>query len=376
MCAQKTSAFTAKSVRNVATLEDKVAVNIMDRSFKVDGDFVRRMVNESVMSWKGRSPRPALNAKGEFQATDLDLLSFLVPLMERRAVVEIPRYENRRQRVRKENERKIGRNNFGAVIGLTSNQEVFSFSIRLFDQTIAVCDRKTEVETTGAHRNYMLVDVDGAWHDGWKEIVFNPSAKENAFFTEYGLWTGNTVRFQYYVHPNRRQSIYGAPYLRLKLLSARLSDEASFYRNEVKRLEALGFTLSEDVRDSVSLVEEVGDVQSIKVETMEMVLDLPNFSGGYVPVEASEAGLRVAYERQKYLTFILRPLVQFVTRADEAAFFRFGVKEDFVAPWMKDAVWQAGYRLPRGRVNWNRLELAPGVALRYRIKFITQQVSA
>ena len=376
MCATQVSVFTAKSVRAVATLEDRVARNIMDRSFTIDGDFVRQAVNGAIMSYKGRSPRPALDAKGMFQATDLDLLSFLVPLMERRAVVEIPVYENRRQRVRKEHERKIGCSNFGTVTGLTSNEDVFSFSVRLFDQTIAVCDAKTDVEMTGANRNYMLVDVDGSWHDGWKEVVFNPTAEENAFLTEYGLWTGNTVRFQYSVHPNRRQSIYGAPYLRLKLLSARLNDEASFYRSEVKRLEALGFRLPEDVKGPVGAVEAVGNTQSIQVETMEMVFDMPNFSGAYVPVVTSEAGLREAYLRQKYLTYTLRPLVQFVVRADEVAFFRFGAKNGFVAPWMQGMVWQEKYRLPRGRIDWNRLELAPCVALRYRIKYITQHVSA
>ena len=376
MCAKQASVFTAKSVRAVATLEDRVAESIMNRSFTIDGDFVRQAVNGAIMSYKGRSPRPALDAKGMFQATDLDLLSFLVPLMERRAVVEIPVYENRRQRVRKEHERKIGCSNFGTVTGLTSNEDVFSFSVRLFDQTIAVCDAKTEAETTGANRNYMLVDVDGSWHDGWKEVVFNPTAEENAFLTEYGLWTGNTVRFQYSVHPNRRQSIYGAPYLRLKLLSARLYDEASFYRSEVKRLEALGFRLPEDVKGPVVSVEAVGNTQSIQVETMEMVFDMPNFSGAYVPVVTSEAGLREAYLRQKYLTYTLRPLVQFVVRADEVAFFRFGAKNGFVAPWMQGMVWQEKYRLPRGRIDWNRLELAPCVALRYRIKYITQHVSA
>ena len=376
MCAKQASVFTAKSVRAVATLEDRVAESIMNRSFTIDGDFVRQAVNGAIMSYKGRSPRPALDAKGMFQATDLDLLSFLVPLMERRAVVEIPVYENRRQCVQKEHERKIGCSNFGTVTGLTSNEDVFSFSVRLFDQTIAVCDAKTDVEMTGANRNYMLVDVDGSWHDGWKEVVFNPTAEENAFLTEYGLWTGNTVRFQYSVHPNRRQSIYGAPYLRLKLLSARLYDEASFYRSEVKRLEALGFRLPEDVKGPVGAVEAVGNTQSIQVETMEMVFDMPNFSGAYVPVVTSEAGLREAYLRQKYLTYTLRPLVQFVVRADEVAFFRFGAKNGFVAPWMQGMVWQEKYRLPRGRTDWHRLELAPGVALRYRIKHITQHVSA
>ena len=109
---------------------------------------------------------------------------------------------------------------------------------------------------------------------------------------------------------------------------------------------------------------------------MEMVLELPEFSGAYAPVEDSVEGLMAAYERQKLFTYTLRPLVQFVIRADEAAFFLYGAEDLFVAPWMKGAEWELGYRLPRGRVDWNRLELAPGVALRYRIKRISQRVAA
>lgn len=379
MCATQATTrfgFSAKSVRIVATLEDNMAKCIMDRSFSIDDDFVRRAVHGAIMSFEGRSPRPALSAGGVIQVTDLDLLSFLVPLVERQAIIEIPAYENRRQRVRKEGERKIGTNNFGAVTGLVSNQDVFSFSVRVFDQTIAVCDKKTEVEATGAYRSYMLVDIDGSWHAGWNKIVWNPSAKENGFLTEHGLWSGNAVHFKHYVHPNRRQSVYGAPYLRLKMLSARLFDEASFYRGEVERLEALGYRLPETVPSQAAVVEKVGGTLSTLVETMEMAIDLPAFTGQYQPVEVSTAGMVKAYERQKYLTYTLRPLVQFVVRSDEAAFFRFGARDGFVASWMKGAVWQPGYRLPRGRVDWNRLELTPEVALRYRIKTVTQLVAA
>lgn len=69
-------------------------------------------------------------------------------------------------------------------------------------------------------------------------------------------------------------------------------------------------------------------------------------------------------------------MVQFVLRADEAAFYRYGVRDGFVAPWMSGRSWNTGVRLPKGRVDWNQMVLSNDMALRYRIKQITQEVSA
>jgi hypothetical protein len=341
----------------------------------MDSAFVESILGQSIFSWEGRSPKPALDLNGNFQATDLDLLSFLLPMVARGAVIEIPKYENRRKTVVKENERKIGSNNFGSITGLTSNKDVFSFSVRIFDRTIAVRDPSTEVETIGAHRNYMLVDCDGTWYDGWNKIVWNPTASENTFLTESKLWTGNSVYFKHYVHPNRKQSVYGAPYLLLKMLSGRLTDEASFYRSEVKRLESLGILLPEGEKAvSVPTVRE-GASESARFETMEMVLDMPSFGGSYSPAENSVEGIVEAYRRQKYLTYTLKPLVQFVIRADEAAFYRYGEKEGYIAPWMKGRSWKTGYRLPKGRSVWNQMVLSNTMALRYRVKTVSETVA-
>ena len=356
----------AKSVRDIAHLRNPYAIAINDRSTTIDDEFVNAVLGQSIFSWEGRNPTPAVDENGNFQATDLDLLSFLVPLAARKAVIEIPRYRNRMKTVRKENERKIGSNNFGTMTGMTSHKDVFSFSVRLFDQTIAVRDPVTEVEKLGAHRNYSIVDGDATWYDGWDRIVFDPSAKENEFLTENKLFSGNTVYFKHYVHPNRKQSVYGAPYLLLKMLSSRLSDEASFYRTEVKRLEALGITLPAGQKGSYVPTQSEGETKPVKVNTMEMVLDMPAFAGEYSPVENTEEGIIKAYQRQKHLTYTLKPLVQFVLRADEAAFFLYGEEEGY---------WQAGYRVPRGRVDWNQMVLSNQMALRYRLKSVTQQVA-
>lgn len=366
----------AKTVASVASLTNPYARTIMDRAADIDRAFVDAIIGQSIFSWEGRNPRPALDKNGAFRGTDLDLLSFMVPMVARGAVIEIPQYRNRRKVVRKDGERKVGGVQFGQVTGLISNKDVFSFSVRIFDRSIVVRDPITEKESVGAHRNYMLVDCDGYWYDGWNKIVWDPTRAENAFLTEKGLWTDNAVVFTQYVHPARRQSIFGAPYLLLKMLSARLSDEASYYRREMVRLEGLGYTLPPGEKAAYVPPMFEGETQKLKVKTMEVVLDMPEMQGVYPVVEDSVEGLIKAYRRQKLLTYTLRPLVQFVVRADEAAYFRYGLAERFIAKWVKGITWEDGYVPPKGRVAWSRLAFLPTFVLRYRAKEVTEEVSA
>lgn len=366
----------AKSVKGVANLTNEYAASIMNRATKIDEEFVSAILSQSIFSWEGRSPKPALDQDGNFRGTDLDLLSFLVPAVKRGAIIEIPEYRNRRKIVRKINERKIGRNSFGKAAGLVSNKDVFSFSVKIFDRTIAVADMENDTESNGAFRNYMIVDCNGHWYNGWNKIVWDPTAKENEFLSDMGLRTGNAISFRNYVHPNRKQSIYGAPYLLLKMLYLRLTDEADFYRREMKRLEALGIGLPEGEKADYAPIDYQGHSREILVETMEVALDVPGFRGKYRAVSNDQAGLVKAYRRQKHLAYTLRPMVQFVIRADEAAFYLFGQRNGFIANWMAKRYWKSGCRVPNDTAVWNQMVLSNDVAIRYCVKPILQEVSA
>src|SRR3989338_489739 len=359
----------AESVQDVVHFKNPYTQAIADRSVPMTEEFVDAVIAQSIFGWEGRHPAPVLDEDGNFQGTDLDLLSFLVPIAERGAVIELPSYRSRRVSVAKANERHIGEGNrFGAVTGLTSNQDVFSFSIRIWDNTVVVRDPETERESVGAFRNFMLVDVTGKWHDGWDRIVWDPIAKENDFLTKNGLWTGNTVYFKNAVHPNRWQSVFGAPYLLLKMLIERLREEGSFYRQEVTRLEALGLELPEgEIKESGPTVSSVGQ-QKIKVETLEALLDMPVFKGTYQPMPNTQEGLVQAYRYQKKLTWTLKPKAQLVVRADELAYFLYG--KDQVASWMSGRSWKT-FTPPRGRTVWNQMVLSNDMAYRLRRKTVT-----
>jgi hypothetical protein len=367
----------AESVRSVATLTNEYATCIMDRGYPIDEDFVDAVVAQSVFGWEGRKPKPALDEEGRFQGTDLDLLSFLVPVAERGAVIEFPHYRSRRPSVRREGERHVGGGSrFGQLTGLTSNQDVFSFSARIFDSTVVMADPDTGRETTGAFRNFMLVDLNGRWHKGWDRIIWDPSAQENAFLNQYDLWTGSTVVFRSAVHPNRWQSIFGAPYLLLKMLVERLKDEARFYFDEGKRLDHLGIRFSggDGPQESAPLTASATMTQKIEVATLEAVVDTPPFIGAYTEVPATRDGLRKAYEWRKKLLYTMKPKVQFITRADELAYFLHGNQR--IASWLEGRRWNSGYKPPRGRVSWEQMVLSNDVALRYRIRKVTQDVAS
>lgn len=363
----------AESVQDVVHFNNPYAQAIADRSIPVTNEFVDAVIAQSIFGWEGRHPSPALDEDGNFQGTDLDLLSFLVPIAERGAVIELPHYRSRRVSVVKANERHIGNGNrFGAVTGLISNKDVFSFSVRIWDNTMVVRDPKTQRESIGANRNFMFVDVTGKLHDGLDRIVWDPTAKENNFLNDNDLWTGNTVYFKNAVHPNRWQSVFGAPYLLLKMLIERLREEGSFYRQEVTRLEALGLELPEgEIKESGPTVSSVGQ-QKIKVETLEALLDMPVFKGTYQPMPNTQEGLVQAYRYQKHLTWTLKPKAQLVVRADELAYFLYG--KERVAPWMSGRSWKT-FTPPRGRTVWNQMVLSNDVAYRFRRKTVTETVA-
>jgi hypothetical protein len=370
----------AKTVRNVVTLKNEYAKVIMDRSKPITEELISSLIAQGIMSYAGRNPVPALDADGNLQRTDLDLLSFLVPLAARHAVVEIPEYKNRRQVVKMEGKRKIGSGNFGPITSLVSNRDVFSFSIKIHDKTIVVEDALGR-EKLGDFRNYLVVDCNGEIYNGWNKIVWNTSVAENAFLNNKRLWTGNSVQFKYFVHPNRWQSVFGAPHLLKKMLLARITDEARFYRAEIKRLHALGiYSTSAEFNGKCKTVRETicrGATKKIAVPTMEMLLTLPKFIGSYEALPNNVDGLIEAYRRQRILTYTWKPAVQFVVRANEAAFFRFGLNADGkgkIAHWLKSRRWILAKKSPRSAL-YQTMKLSDKISILYRLKTKTEHVS-
>lgn len=122
------------------------------------------------------------------------------------------------------------------------------------------------METVGEPRNFMMVDVDGTWYDGWKTVELLPKAEENDFLRELSQeeevclpflknlywsgdssalqgeapWSNNKVDFDHFIDKKRWRTFYGRYYLLTMALIARLYDEAQFYAEKAKDLEEQG----------------------------------------------------------------------------------------------------------------------------------------
>jgi|SRR5579872_2255520 len=423
-----------KVATSLATLDSSVPWNqILDPTDDCE-ELARELLGHWAYDLYERKPRRALLEQGVLTPTDLDLACFLSALGERGAIIDLPTYELRRQATRREGERVVSKDHrHGKVLGLTSNKEVFSFSVRISDlnivfkaekcprcggdgrvtvakgdygvaETCPTCKGEKVVsspdgegEQAGAPRNFMLVDLDGTWHDGWKKIVFSPSRKENAFLEDKKLWTGNTIFFDNFVHPNRWVSFYGKWYLYTKLLVERFRAEAAFLGQEISRIQAAGVDFpakGPDAPREWGASEKVGEARSIKVPAFEVEIDA-DVPRTFAPRPRTQAGLIEAKKRMNYLRFELTPALNFHVRATELAFTK---KANIFAwldnstmqhnlepfpSWISGASWEHGYKVKKSDRNlWSRLVLgqnAPfvkGLALRYRVYEKTERVAA
>lgn len=356
---------------------------VLNRSEPIDD-----LIEPTLAHWSydlyERRPGPAyLGEDGGLKPTDLDLSCFLSALVDRGAVINLPTYESRRPKTVREGECVLSpENRHGKIVGMTANKSVFSFSVRVFDQNVVTTD------TVGAFRNFMLVDLNGQWHEGWKSIEFIPSAKENSFLTDNKLWTGNSVVFKNFVHPNRWVSFFGQYYLFTKLLIQRLSEEVSFIGQEIKRLVDGGEKLP-------SLLQSFDEIAPVKtddgtiefIDAFEVEIDAP-WNGEFrsnIESELMLEDLKLAHfiRKRNLLLYSYLPKLRFAVRATELAFFKrceskfyerqtgknllwmtHGPTLGGFPGWISGAQWLAGYREKGKRTDWHRLVLAqtfPGI---------------
>jgi len=311
--------------------------------------------------------------------TDLDLACFLSALAERRAAINLPEYSTRRAATKTEGEMVLSRDNrHGRIIGITSNADVFSFNVLVEDANVMTAS------SVGKPRNFMLQDITGKWHDGWKSIDFLAATPE-----EKALFAGTEgkVSFKYFVHPNRWTSFYGRAYLLAKVAEKRLEDQDRFLKAEAKR-----------IRDALGIVPEpwpkttkVGDEESIKVEAFNAEVDGVNFTGDFEGYPTDQAGLTEISILRHRIGELLRTL-RFHIRATEFAFYSQSFKPavganalgylaaggaDLELPSWAKGGWTCGYKeSAKARNHWARRECEAGLSIRFRVWEKTEKVAA
>jgi len=365
---RKHVAATLKTILDNPTMQF-----IMDRTLPLD-DVVDLVQKYWTVDMYTRKPGPAL-VNGIFEGTDLDLAVFLTGLADRGAVLNLPRYKAMRPSTIREGERLSSKENrHGKILGLVSNKEVFSFSLRIQDMNVMTS------ESVGEPRTFSVTTPDGNWYDGWDRIEWDPSADENKFLTENDIWTGNKVIFKHFVHPNRWISMYGQHYFMTKALIERLTEQAADNFKQMKKMQADGIEYPVEGEKGARKVwpkstKEEG--KSVKFETLEVEIDFP-MSNKYPQLDSTQGNLVYLTNQRKFWNSTVIPNLRFQTRITEYAFYDNGIKNaggEKMPAWLSGGtVWERDFKLPRKQIKWDRLKLVqPGVgefsvAIRKRIK--------
>jgi len=372
------------------TIKDMVAseamTTVIDRTSSYEDviDIANTVVDHWSYDLFKRNPKPALVENGVLKPTDLDLACFMSALAERRAAIVLPKYEGRRAKTITEGERVVSsQNRTGKIIGLVANRDVFSFSVRIEDTNV-ISSSKNGEDKVGAPRNFMLTDLDGSFWRGWDAIEFMPSAKENEFLEDKNLWTGHTVHFKNFVHPNRWASLYGQYYFLTKALIERLSDQASWFRVNKKRLldEGIRFPVTGESGAKKEWPKSTkGSSRSEKFTAFEAEIDAP-WKGEFGDIPSTQEALVEIERAARLISYSIVPRLRFHARATELAFFQAGMDKKGFPSWIKNAQWESGYVQEGKRKEWNRLvlhQLLPGqtgFAIRFRTFQKSEQVAS
>ena len=348
----------AQTVQSVANGTHPLIVAITDRNFHIDMAFVRQVMSLTQFTWHGRRPTASIDKDGKERKTNLDLLSVLVELARRRARIELPGYDNRLAWEIVAGEQHVGTTRrYGPIVRLISHREHLSFSVRIHDESII---RTGDKAGRGAERSYMMVNHQGEWHQGWRGLTWELNPDEEEFFKgRHILPSQGQLRFKYYVHPNRRQSLFSRPYLDLKALCLRLEQETRFYAGEMSRLREDGVDVPKDCEPAERPVLARGETRNEFVPSFMVNLRGLRFRGRYPKMTTDATGYRQAYWRHQELSEELRPTAQFMVRADEVAYYFHGLDSDFTPWWIEGPKWTHGPKRKSGKIRlFGNLELS------------------
>lgn len=317
-----------------------------------------------------RKPGPAYK-DGVFTGTDLDLAALLSALCDRGAVVILPKYKASTPRTHVEGEHVVSaEQRHGKLTAVLSNQETFKFSVRIYDANVVTTD------SVGKHRTFNITDVDGSWYDGWTDLQFIPTAKENDFMSENDLFAEQAeVAFKNFIHPNRWTSFFGQYYIMAKALEQRLSEENTYWRKAIKDMLQEGIRYKGTGKQRSRHVATTEKGTSKTVTCFEAEVDVP-FHGEFARVVENEDSLETLTKLLRDRTQILERL-RFLIRATEFAYDkRLRTAKDSLRAdwwpgesfptWLQGVSWEE-YKKPRSKIVWQRLELSDDVALLMRL---------
>ena len=373
-------------------LEDSVMVGIQDKTSDIEPSLVKLMDHWN-FDLDAKKPGVAHQIIGgdEVKFTRLDLSTFLMALIDRNAVINLPVYKSRRATTVREGENVLSnKNRHGEILSLTSNQKAFSFGVRIKDENV-LSESKDGTETLGQFRTFLITDLTGGMYDGWQTLQFVPSSAENNWMnTNYFKddVKDNKIYFDKFVAPEKWAAFYGKYYFMSKAMESRLSDEIRHLKHSIKSLIEDGIKYPPGFEappvDWPKQTKGEYDTEKIWAFQAEIDIPAPKLETEYADIETTQDGLVGATRKRKRLEKALAKC-RFINRSVELAFSQKHPNDVTKAErpqvhWVKGVEWEK-YTAAGKRTEWNRLKIfQPGVgelsvALRYRWWEKTEQVA-
>ena len=374
----------AETLLNIC--ENQLFKTIIDRTMFLSDEFMDRCLSFWNYDLYTRKPSIAYNLDGE-QYTTLDLSTLIFALVQRNAVIYVPEYDKQQPGRIKSGQIVVDDNRRGECLSVLSNKQLFNFSVRIKDLSVSQLRKNNEIEE-GDYRSYLLTDMYGKLYDGWKNVVFVPTAKENEFLQNNTLWPESNIRFENFVTPEKWISFYGQYYFLTKALIERLVDERTYLKVLLQDMLDSGVRYppsnGESNFDGWGETVEREEGNKVKVESFQAEVDFPEFENIYPKVTFSSLNLKYVSKKIKRINKYLEKY-RFLTRSIELAFSN-KIKyaktiADFPYPsWIKNFGWEQDFRFPKQRTKWYRLKLNQikvgtySIALRFRWATTTQLV--
>ena len=324
-----------------------------------------------------RSPGIAYTTASGEQVTDLDMACLMSELVKWGSIINIPEYERSGPATKTAGQIVVSpENRHGKIVGVTSNEETFNFGVRVVDMNVM------DAHNIGAYRTFLLVR-NGEWWKGLSTVQFQPTPQEQERLA--AIAKDNKITFDYFVHPLRWTSFYGAPYLGAKVVIGRLTDELKELRTQMGLLAAT-LKLEAEPYPHTEIIEEERPKEVLWVFKAEVMGG--ELRGAY-PVEMAKPSknlLDTLSARKSHLSQ-LRDHLKFQTRATEFAFFNqlqtrystnqllelageVGAKDNTSIPlagWVKDKRWLPSLEK---KTTWLLMQnvRGGGLDLRFRIR--------
>lgn len=284
-----------------------------------------------------------------------DMVSFLHSLLNRNAIIVIPKYkattssQNLNEKINI-----IPENRHGRLVGIQGNSKTFSFTIKIIDMNVINNDKLGEI------RCFRLTDPEGNWYKGIDKLqIFNPNENK---LTENKIYNSD-IKFDYFIDPKRFTQFYNKKYFITKSLINRLKLESSHYYNQIKKMLDGGIKYPHEKDSTWNLIKQKGEKKLIKLFISEVFH--PNYINEFPTFVSNQNNLVSLTEKRNKFIYSIIPRLQFVTRAIEYIFFH--TDQDSIPEDIKKELGNVEWKnIKIKRTEWKELNLGE-VGIRKRI---------